>query len=66
VSWRWLARQISDHDFDLEKPRRFFPNDCLHATVMLVDGIHGRLHNNPPMKLWRLNDEGAFVEELGV
>jgi len=63
---RVLAQQISDHQFDLEKRRRFFSNDCLHSSVMLVDGSAGRPHNNPTITLRRMNDEGEFVEQLAV
>jgi uncharacterized protein (DUF2235 family) len=58
---RNLAQQINDHKVDLEKKRSFFANDCLHASVKLVDGIAGRPHNNPSVMLRRMNDEGEFV-----
>lgn len=57
-----LAQQISDHKFDLQRKRTFFPNDCLHASVVLSQGIPGRPHNNPTMALRRMNDDGTFVE----
>ena len=59
---RALAQQISDHKVDLQKRRTFFPSDCLHHSVILVDGMAGRPHNNPTMTLRRMNDDGAFVE----
>ena len=55
---RAVAQQISDHRANLEKRRTFFPNDCLHSSVFVVDG-HGRIHNNPPMTLRRMNNEGV-------
>jgi uncharacterized protein (DUF2235 family) len=56
-----LAPAIGDHKIDLEVMRTFFPTDCLHASVQLVAGTHGRPHNNPKMTLRRMDDEGAFV-----
>jgi uncharacterized protein (DUF2235 family) len=63
---RALAQQISDHKVDLEKRRTFFPNDCLHSSVMLVAGIAGRPHNNPAITLRRMNDDGAFVQSANA
>jgi uncharacterized protein (DUF2235 family) len=60
------TQQISDHPLDLEKKRTFFANDCLHSSVLLVEGIPGRPHNNPSMTLRRMNDEGEFVEQARV
>lgn len=59
---RELPRQISRHTLDARHERSFFGNDCLHHTVLLVDGIEGRPHNNPTVQLRRMDDEGAFVE----
>jgi uncharacterized protein (DUF2235 family) len=61
-----LPQQISDHKADSGLERKFFPNDCLHVSVMLVPGIAGRPHNNPTMVLKRLDDEGRFVEQATV
>lgn len=63
---RGLPQQIGKHDLDLRHRRAFFRNDCLHASVMLVDGIPGRPHNNPPFLLRRMDDEGAFVTQAAV
>jgi uncharacterized protein (DUF2235 family) len=59
---RGLPQQISSHELDLRQVRKFFASDVLHSSVMLVDGVLGRLHNNPPMLLRRVNDEGQLVE----
>jgi uncharacterized protein (DUF2235 family) len=56
-----LPQQISKHDVDLGRKRSFFANDRLHSSVMLVEGIAGRPHNNPSMVLRRMDDEGALV-----
>jgi len=61
-----LSQQISDHEVDLKHKRSFFSNDCLHESMMLVDGIKGRPHNNPGVQLRRVNDEGQFVERAAV
>jgi uncharacterized protein (DUF2235 family) len=58
---RGLPQQIGDHKLDLEHRRTFFANDCLHSSVMLVDGAPGRPHNNPKIALKRMDDEGNFV-----
>jgi uncharacterized protein (DUF2235 family) len=56
-----LPQEISDHKLDLQHRRTFFANDCLHSSVLLVDGPAGRPHNNPKMALKRMDDEGNFV-----
>jgi uncharacterized protein (DUF2235 family) len=66
VADRGLPQQISDHKLDAEHRRKFFANDCLHSSVMLVPGIAGRPHNNPTIALKRMDDEGAFVEQQVV
>ena len=58
---RGLPQQIGDHKLDLEHRRTFFANDCLHSSVMLVDGAPGRPHNNPKIALKRMDNEGNFV-----
>lgn len=58
---RELPQQISGHKLAAGRKRSFFANDCLHHTVLLVDGIDGREHNNPRVALRRMNDDGAFV-----
>jgi uncharacterized protein (DUF2235 family) len=63
---RGLPQQISDHDLDLEKLRSFFPNDCLHESVVLSPGVPGRPHNNPRIALRRITDDGSFVEQASV
>jgi uncharacterized protein (DUF2235 family) len=62
-----LPQQISEHRADAQIERRFFANDCLHASVQLVPGIGGRRHNNPSIPLKRIDDEGNVVErEMGA
>jgi uncharacterized protein (DUF2235 family) len=60
---REMKQQISDHKLDIERRRSFFKTDCLHASVILSEGMPGRPHNNPSLVLRRINDDGAFVEE---
>jgi uncharacterized protein (DUF2235 family) len=61
---RGLPQQIADNRLDSGvRDRSFFATDCLHASVMLVDGTNGRRHNNPRLVLRRMNDEGQFVEQ---
>jgi uncharacterized protein (DUF2235 family) len=63
---RGLPQEISSHKVDAGRRRQFFAVDCLHSSVMLVDGPPGRPHNNPALPLRRVNDEGEFVELAGV
>jgi uncharacterized protein (DUF2235 family) len=63
---RGLPQQINAHKADLGRRRKFFATDCLHHSVMLVDGIADRPHNNPTVTLRRLDDEGRFVEQARV
>ena len=63
---RGLPQQIGKHDLDLKHRRSFFEKDCLHASVMLAEGIPGRLHNDPPFVLRRMDDEGVFVTQASV
>ena len=58
---RGLPQQIGAHKLDLQHRRTFFANDCLHSSVVLVDGSPGRPHNNPKIALKRMDDEGNFV-----
>jgi uncharacterized protein (DUF2235 family) len=60
---RGLPQQISDHKVDAELVRKFFANDCLHASVMLVAGLPSRPHNNPTIVLKRIDDEGKVIEQ---
>ena len=63
---RGLPQAISDHKIDLEIFRTFFPNDCLHSSVVLDAGVADRPHNNPTTVLRRIDDEGNVVEPSAV
>ena len=63
---RGLPQQINDHTLDLERRRSFLATDCLHESVLLIDGSRGRPHNNPRTALRRMTDAGLFVEQPGV
>jgi uncharacterized protein (DUF2235 family) len=58
---REAAQQISDHDVELGPLRHIFLTDVLHSSVQLVEGLPGRLHNNPTFKVARIDDEGNIT-----
>lgn len=58
---RDVPPRVGEHKLDLQRRRKFFENDCLHATVTLSEGTAGRPLNNPTFTLRRMNDDGAFV-----
>lgn len=56
-----LPQRIGEHKLDARVERRFLANDLLHASVRLEPGEPGRPHNNPTVKLARIDDAGQIV-----
>ena len=57
---RGLPAKISDHKLDARIERKYFPVDCLHASVVLTPVLPG--YNNPTFTLKQFDDEGNLVE----
>lgn len=53
-----LAQKISVHKAEIGPRRVFFPNDLLHASVSLEPPPPDREHNNPSIRLARIDDAG--------
>ncbi len=53
--------QISDHKLDLKLRRAIRNTDLLHVSVQLGPGAPGRPHNEPPVVLRRINDDGVIA-----
>lgn len=56
-----LPQQVSDHKVEVGPAREIRPTDLLHVSVRLEPGIPGRPHNNPAVKLARIDDQGAVT-----
>jgi uncharacterized protein (DUF2235 family) len=56
-----LSQQISDHRLEVGPARVIRRTDLLHTSVRLDPGIPDRPHNNPVLKLSRIDDTGAIV-----
>jgi uncharacterized protein (DUF2235 family) len=56
---RGLPGAISQHKIDARLERRYFPVDCLHASVVLSPVLPG--YNNPAFTLKQFDDEGNVV-----
>jgi hypothetical protein len=56
-----LSQQISDHRLEVGPARVIRRTDLLHTSVRLDPGIPGRPHNNPVLKLSRIDDTGAII-----
>jgi uncharacterized protein (DUF2235 family) len=59
-----LPQQISDHKVDVGPPRAIRPTDLLHTSVRLDPGASGRPHNNPSVRLARIDDTGTIRAEM--
>jgi len=57
-----LPQEISDHVVDANHRRTILATDLLHTSVQLEPVIAGRLHNNPPVPLARIDDAGRIEE----
>jgi hypothetical protein len=57
---RGLSGAISQHKIDARLERRYFPVDCLHASVVLSPVLPG--YNNPAFTLKQFDDEGNVLE----
>jgi uncharacterized protein (DUF2235 family) len=57
-----LPQQISDLRADPPQRRAVLETDLLHITVQLDPGPPGCPHNNPPVRLARIDDAGRIVE----
>lgn len=56
-----LPQRIGEHKLDARVERRVLANDLLHASVRLEPGEPGRPHNNPTVKIARIDDAGQIV-----
>jgi uncharacterized protein (DUF2235 family) len=57
-----LPQQISGQPLDGQHSRAILTTDLLHSSVLLEPGLPGRPHNNPRVRLARIDDAGRIEE----